>query len=51
MLKMTALHDFNSQPREGGWASKTAPIAPFIYFNSQPREGGWADARFNRHAG
>ncbi len=34
---------FNSQPPEGGWASKTAPIAPFICFNSQPPEGGWLE--------
>ena len=35
-------HDFNSQPREGGWlAAMSFFSCPPPHFNSQPREGGW----------
>ena len=37
------LKDFNSQPREGGWADSRTNLRESRYFNSQPREGGWAE--------
>ena len=36
--------NFNSQPREGGWAPVSVVVAAPMYFNSQPREGGWSHA-------
>ena len=35
------IFDFNSQPREGGWAVGSTTLTQAIDFNSQPREGGW----------
>ena len=32
---------FNSQPREGGWATFMPKTIVLHGFNSQPREGGW----------
>ena len=39
--------NFNSQPREGGWASPLRVVISTSHFNSQPREGGWI-YRFGR---
>ena len=36
-----AAHNFNSQPREGGWLTKRQFARVARDFNSQPREGGW----------
>ena len=35
------ISSFNTQPPEGGWASRCFPTLPAICFNTQPPEGGW----------
>ena len=32
---------FNTQPPEGGWATKLAEQLGMAGFNTQPPEGGW----------
>ena len=41
----SAIADFNSQPREGGWMHHQTQTPQLAHFNSQPREGGWLSVR------
>ena len=50
MSSCERLKNFNSQPREGGWRSKSSVLCSRINFNSQPREGGWENDVRNKRS-